>query len=123
MNLKTLSALQVYYLIRLLTLFGILYPVKKYSKNKLKIKDYKRWYKELFQKVIFSEILVIYFGSLLELLIAGSLFYDTPKDNKVNNVFNTIIAFYFIFVPMLGLPIAFCWMFTKSITEIREKKF
>ena len=123
MNLKTLTALQIYYFIRLLTLFAILYPLKTFSNQRKKIKKYKRWFKTLFRQLIFSEILIIYFGSLLELLIAGALFWDTPKDNKEYNFLNKVIAFYFIIVPTLGLPIAFFWMFTKTIKEIRKKSF
>jgi hypothetical protein len=56
-------------------------------------------------------------------MIAGQLFYDTPKENKENNTLNKIIAFYFIFVPLVLLPAVFFWMFTKTLSELRKKKF
>jgi hypothetical protein len=56
-------------------------------------------------------------------MIAGQLFYDTPKENENWNTLNKIIAFYFIFVPLVGLPVTFFWMFTKTLSELRQEKF
>ena len=121
-NLKTLVVLQMLYLSRILFLFGVLYPLKKYYKGYFH-NYFKGMYKELRQTLIFSEILVIFFGSFLELMIAGLLYQNIPQSNLNNTIRNTIISFYFLIIPLGIIPAIFFWMFTKSLKQIKSQGF
>jgi hypothetical protein len=65
--------LQVLYFLRLAFLLAILLPFKIFLQpGNLKIRV-KKYYGELKNTLFFSEILAIYFGSIIELIIAGYL--------------------------------------------------
>ena len=113
--LRTLICLQIYYVTRVIFLFLVLYPLKKYSSGR--VKDYfRRSLKSLAKTLFFSEILAIIFGSLIELLIAGTLFQSIPEANPNDNVLNHLISIYYIIVPIIVIPGLFFWMFTKSLS-------
>ena len=121
-TLRTLMVLQVFYVFRLLILFGVLYPLKTFLVGRSRV-YFKKMYKKLKATLIFSEILAILFGSLIELLIAGSLFQSTPDDNPNRNALNYIISIYFIVTPVIVIPGLFFWMFTKNLNRIKSNTF
>ena len=72
-NLKTIVALQMIYFSRVLFLFAVLYPLYKYHKGRFR-SFLKRSFKALKDTLLFSEILAIFFGCFLELMVAGMLY-------------------------------------------------
>ena len=113
-TMRTLVVLQLYYAIRIMFLFGVLFPIKTFYAKRFYLVGYdffKSWYKNLYSKLIFSEILVIIFGSFIELLIAGSLFYSTPSNYPDYNALNFTVACYFNAIPFIIVPSMFFWMF------------
>ena len=72
LNLKTLVLFQLLYLIRL-WIFALIDILKRCYKGKYKSKV-KKAYAVLNKQLIFSEILVIYFGSIIEFMVAGTLY-------------------------------------------------
>ena len=121
-TLRTLMVLQVFYVFRLSVLIGVLYPLKTFLVGRSR--DYfKKMYKKLKATLIFSEILAILLGSLIELLIAGTLYQSTPDDNPNRNALNLIISIYFIVTPVIVIPGLFFWMFTKNLNRIKSKAF
>ena len=121
-NLKTLVVLQMLYLSRIAVLFGVLYPLKKYYKGYFQ-KFFRNSYKALKGTLIFSEILAILFGSLLELMIAGILFLNIPESNPNNTIRNKIVSIYFMIIPLVLIPAVFFWMFTKNLKHIQSHGF
>ena len=121
-TLRTLMLLQAIYFIRLFILFAILFPLKKKCWGRPR-DFFKKMYNILKVSLIFSEILAVFFGSLIELLIAGTLFQSTPKHNPNRNTFNFIISIYFMVVPVILIPSLFFWMFTNNLGQIKSKRF
>ena len=110
--LRTLFVIQILYFVRMAVLFAILYPLKK------KFKLVKKYYKSLRNQLFFTEILVIYLESVIELLIAGGLYIKSPENNPSRITLLAILAYYFMFVPVILFPFLFIWLFTKSKNQI-----
>ena len=63
---------------------------------------------------MFKEILAILLSSIVELLIAGSLGLTVPEDSQDNTAFNWVISVWFLFVPVILLPVTFVYVFSNS---------
>ena len=121
--LKTLILLQIMYFVKLALLFWVLYPLQRFVKSIKWKKKIKRYYKNLFRVLIFDEILIILFSSLIELLLAWLLYSSTPDNNPNKNLFHTIFSYYIMAIPLIILPGIFFWMFTKSLKQIKRPGF
>jgi len=122
-NMRTSAVFHLLYFIRVAFLFGVLYPLVRYLAPG-KFKNYcKQKFKDLKSTLVFSEILTIYFGSLIELLLSSALFTSVPKKSSVNTSLNKIISIYFALIPIILIPFIFFWMFTKRLTQIKSVTF
>ena len=120
--LKTLIALQFLYAARLFCLFAVLYPLKKCLKGAYK-EFFKKHYKAMFRQLIFTEILAIFFGSIIEFLIAASLQMRASDDNPYDSPMFLAFSIYFLAIPILIIPVIFSWVFTKNLWEIKRLEF
>ena len=100
----------------------MLYPLKKYLKGAYK-KFFKKHYKALFRQLIFTEILAIFFGSIIELLVAASLQMGASDENPYDSPMFLAFSIYFLAIPTLIIPVIFSWAFTKNLWEIKRLGF
>ena len=70
---------------------------------------------------MFKEILAILLSSLVELLIAGSLGLTVPEESSDNTTINWAISIWFLFVPVILLPVTFVYVFHNSRDNQQEK--
>jgi hypothetical protein len=77
----------------------------------------------LFRDLIYTEILAIFFGSIIEILIAASLQMRAPAGNPNRNWNYSIFSYYMLAIPLVVIPGIFFWMFTKNLKQIRGPKF
>jgi hypothetical protein len=118
MNLGTLAFLLVLYIIKLLSLLT-LWPIAHLTKAKF----FKDLYKQTYNQVFWSDLILLLVQGYLEFIISSILTLLTPLESVDYTPTFFYIAYVFLFISLVALPALYIWIIAKDFKELTSKKF
>ena len=108
MNLGTVALFVFIYIIKLIFVFCVLFPMQKCFNS------FNATYEKLKSQLFYSDLISIFLEANIEFFLMNMLYFDVPDKNYDKNTTNFSISLIFFIIISVFLPSSIIYVFTRS---------